>query len=145
MNENNELMMHVYMTADMGVSSTKSVLESIRTKENKIKHVLENELKEYEKFLNISKELLTDEDITPKGNSLFTKMSSDMGIMMETMKDNSDAAIAAMLIEGFTMGITTMQSKVKRYKSVCDKEVLCIARDFLDFQQNEVEKLKEFM
>ena len=145
MNENNELMMHVYKTADMGVSSTKSVLESIRTKENKIKHVLENELKEYEKFLNISKELLTDEDITPKGNSLFTKMSSDMGIMMETMKDNSDAAIAAMLIEGFTMGITTMQSKVKRYKYVCDKEVLCIARDFLDFQQNEVEKLKEFM
>lgn len=145
MNENNELMMHVYKAADMGVSSTKSVLENIRTKENKIKHVLESELKEYEKFLNISKELLTNEDITPKGSSVFTKLSSDMGIMMNTMKDNSDASIAAMLIEGMTMGITTMESKVKNYKSVCEKKILEIAEDFLEFQKEEVDKLKEFM
>ena len=40
---------------------------------------------------------------------IITKIGSDMGIKMETIKDNSDAAIASMLIEGFTMGVTEMK------------------------------------
>ena len=49
MNENLELMMHVYKTSEMGAYSTNSLLEKLQTKENKIKHVLECELKEYQK------------------------------------------------------------------------------------------------
>ena len=99
MNENLELLMHIYKTSDMGVYSTKSLLDTLKTKENKIIHVLEMELKEYEKYLNISSRLLTKNDVTPKGSGMMAKMGSDMGIMMETIKDNSDAAIASMLVE----------------------------------------------
>ena len=38
-----------------------------------------------------------------------------------------------------------MESKIKKYKAVCDKKILEIADDFLKFQENEVEKLKTFM
>ena len=145
MNENNELLMHVYKTAEMGVYTTKTLLGYIKNKENKIKHVLESELKEYERFLMLSEKLLEKDNIEPKGNSLMSKMGSDMGIMMETIKDNSDPALASMIIEGMTMGVVEMENKVKRYKSTCEKKILNIAKDFLKFHENEIEKLKTFM
>lgn len=145
MNENNELLMHIYKTAEMGVYTTKTLLGYIKNKENKIKHVLESELKEYKKYMLTSKKILEKESITPKGNNLMAKVGSDMGIMMETIKDNSDPALASMLIEGITMGVVDMESKVKDYKAVCDKNILEIAKDFLKFQENEIEKLKTFM
>ena len=145
MNENNELLMHIYKTSEMGVFTTKTLLGYIKNKENKIKHVLESELKEYESFMMMSEERLEKSKVEPKGNGLMAKMGSDMGIMMETIKDNSDPALAGMLIEGITMGVIDMQTKIKQYKSVCDKEILEIANNFLKFQENEVEKLKAFM
>ena len=72
-------------------------------------------------------------------------MGSDMGIMMETIKDNSDPALSSMLIEGITMGVVEMESKIKRYKSTCKKDILEFANNFLKFQENEIEKLKSFM
>lgn len=145
MNENNELLMHIYKTSEMGVYTTKTLLDYIKKKENKIKHVLESELKEYEKYMMTSERLLDKEGLEPKGNSLMSKVGSDMGIMMETIKDNSDPALASMLIEGITMGVVEMESKIKKYKAVCDKKILEIAEDFLKFQENEIEKLKTFM
>lgn len=145
MDENNELMMHIYKTSEMGVYTTKTLLGYIKNKENKIKHVLESELKEYEKFMKVSKKTLERQSITPKGNGLMSKVGSDMGIMMETIKDNSDPALASMLIEGITMGVVEMESKIKDYENVCDKKIIEFASDFLKFQENEVEKLKTFM
>ena len=145
MNENNELLVHIYKTAEMGVYTTKTLLNYIKNKENKIKHVLENELKEYEKFMMNSEELLERQELEPKGNGLMAKMGSDFGIMMETIKDNSDSSLAQMLIEGITMGIVDMESKISNYEKVCDKNILKIANNFLEFQRNEVEKLKTFM
>ena len=145
MNENNELLMHIYKTSEMGVESTKNVIDCIKTKDNKIKHVLETELKEYEKFYKISKSKLEKENVKPKGNKIIAKVSSDIGVYFETMKDNSDAAVASMMIEGLTMGIVEMETKINNYQSTCEEDILKIAKDFLKFQQNEVEKLKTFM
>ena len=145
MNENNELLMHIYKASEMGVESTKMVLDCIKTKVNKIKHVLESELKEYEKYFKISRDKLKKQEIKPKGNKIITKMSSDLGVYFETMKDNSDAAIASMMVEGLTMGVIEMETKISNYQSTCEEDILKIAKDFLEFQNNEVNKLKTFM
>lgn len=73
------------------------------------------------------------------------KLSSKMGITMETMKDNSDPAIASMVIEGLTMGIVEMQTKIENYKKLVDKKILKLSIKFLKFQEEEIEKLKIFM
>ena len=145
MNENMELMMHVYQDAEMGVYTTNNLLTLLLRKENKIKHVLECEIKEYEKFMKESELLLEENDVKPKTSGMMAKIGSDMGIKMETIKDNSDPALAQMLIEGFTMGTVNMEAKIKKYKAVADKKYLKIAQDFLAYQQNEIEKLKTFL
>ena len=68
-----------------------------------------------------------------------------MGIMMETIKDNSDAAIASMLTEGFTMGIVEMETKIKSYKDIVPNSTIKLAKNLLKFQQKEIEILKTFM
>lgn len=145
MDENLELLMHVYQTADMGVYATKNLLELLRKKDNKIIHVLEEELKEYEKYTQISETMLKKYDADPKSSGIMAKMSSDIGMTIETMKDNSDPAIAAMLIEGLTMGTVEMNIKIDKYKRTNKKDILQIAHNLLEFQENEIEKLKTFL
>ena len=61
------------------------------------------------------------------------------------MKDNSDPAIASMVIEGLTMGIVEMETKIESYKKIVDKKILKLSNKFLKFQEEEIEKLKTFM
>lgn len=145
MNENMELLNSVYENAEMGVHTLNNLSDNLRKKDNKIKGLIEDELKEYNSFLKESEKLLKKNKIEPKKTNLMAKLSSKMGITIETMKDNSDAAIASMVIEGITMGIVEIQTKIENYKKLVDKKILKLANKFLKFQEEEIEKLKKFM
>ncbi len=145
MNENMELLNFVYESAEMGVHTLNILSDSLRKRDNKIKGLIEDELKEYNNFLKESEKLLKKNKIEPKKTNLMAKLSSKMGITMETMKDNSDPAIASMVIEGLTMGIVEMQTKIENYKKLVDKKILKLSIKFLKFQEEEIEKLKTFM
>ncbi len=145
MNENMELLNFVYENAEMGVHTLNNLSDILRNKDNKIKGLIEDELKEYNSFLKESEKLLKKNKIEPKKTNMMAKISSKMGIKMETIKDNSDPAIASMVIEGLTMGIVEMETKIENYKKLVDKKVLKLSTKFLKFQEEEIEKLKTFM
>ena len=113
MNENNELMLHVYK------SSVENVLDNLKNKENNIKTLLESELKKYEHYFSVSKSILERNDVDLPNENILAKIGNDIGVMFETMKDNSDSAIAKMMIEGLTMGVVEMESKISKYSDVC--------------------------
>ena len=112
MNENLELIMHMFTASDMGVYTTTNLINLLNKKENKIKHLLETELKEYEKFLSISEDILKRNDVEPKSSGMMAKLGSDISMTMDTMKDNSDSAVAGILIQGFTMGVIEIETKM---------------------------------
>ena len=145
MNENMELLNFVYENAEMGVHTLNNLSDILRNKDNKIKSLIEDELKEYNNFLKESEKLLKKNKLEPKKTNLMAKFSSKMGIAMETMKDNSDPAIASMVIEGLTMGIVEMETKIENYKKIVDKKILKLSNKFVKFQEEEIEKLKTFM
>ncbi len=145
MNENMELLNFVYENAEMGVHTLNNLSDILRNKDNKIKGLIEDELKEYNSFLKEAEKLLKKNKVEPKKTNLMAKISSKMGIAMETMKDNSDPAIASMVIEGLTMGIVEMETKIENYKKLVDKKILKLSTKFLKFQEEEIEKLKTFM
>lgn len=140
-----ELLNFVYENAEMGVHTLNILSDTLRKRDNKIKGLIEDELKEYNSFLKEAEKLLKKNKIEPKKTNLMAKLSSKMGITMETMKDNSDPAIASMVIEGLTMGIVEMQTKIENYKKIVDKKILKLSTKFLKFQEEEIEKLKTFM
>lgn len=145
MNENTELLEYIYQNAEMGVFTLTKLLKLINNTENKIKKVIEDELKMYESFLKDSKKLIKKIKVEPKENKLMTKLSAGMGIKMDLLKDNSDASIAHMLTEGITMGIVDVSTKIDNYKDVADKSIIKLAKDFLKYQQDEVEVLKKYL
>ena len=145
MNQNLELLTEIYKNSEMGVFSTTTLMNKIKAKENKIKPVLENEIKLYEDFVKRSKKILKSYDAIPKDSNKMAKISSSIGITMETLKDNSDSALSQMLIEGLTMGVVSITTKISQYIKVADRKVIKLAKDFKNFQEEEIEKLKAYM
>lgn len=145
MNENNELLLYIYENADMGVKSTTTLIRTINGKDNKIKKVLEGELKGYENFLKKSEKLLKKYKIEKKTKGIMADMGSFMGIKMEMLKDNSDARVADMLTKGFTMGNIDITKKIDMYKDDAEKDILDLAKELLEFGKANIEYLKPYL
>lgn len=145
MKEKNELLLHVYKDCDMSVTTLTELLDDLKEKDNKIKGVVEDLLKEYQSFLNRSKECLEKENIPLETEGIMTKMMANMGVSKEVKHDNSDSSIADLLIKGISMGSIDMEKKLEDYKKEVEKEDLKVAKEFLKFQQKAIDKLKKFL
>ena len=145
MKTENELLQHIYQDASMATFTLTKLLENLKEKDNKIKDATEDILKEYEQFAKTSKQLLQEQKIIPQEESMMAKMGASMGIKKEVINDNSDASMAEMLIQGISMGSLEMQKKIKAYEKKIDEETLKLAKFFLKFQENAIEKLKKYL
>lgn len=146
MNENNELLTYIYQNAKMGVKSCTNLIQIINGKDNKIKKIVEGELKGYEEFVKKAEKMLKKNKIEePKEKGFMADMMSKMGMNMELMKDNSDARIADMLTKGFTMGNIDIQKKLDRFEDDADKDILKLAKELLDFGKKNIELLKPYL
>lgn len=121
------------------------VLNDLKEKDNKIKRILEDILKEYESFQEKSLKKLESHDQEVKEKGKFSKMMAGMGIDKEVKNDNSDASIADMLIQGISMGSIDTEKKIKSYDKDVDKEQLSFAKDFLKFQEKAIDQLKKYL
>lgn len=145
MDENLELLEYIYQTADMGAKSMTALLNDIKEKDNKIKSLISEQLKGYEKYIKESKELLKKYKTEPKDKGVMADLMSKMGIKREVMMDNSDSAIADMLIEGFTMGNLEMNKKIDLFEGKVDKKIINLAKDLLKFGEDNIKKVKPYL
>ena len=145
MSENSEMLLFIYQNASMGYKSCTNLIKTLNGKDNKIKKVVEGELKGYENFVNRSEKLMKKFKVKPKDESIVTDIMNKMGVNMEMMKDNSDSRVADMLTKGFTMGNVDISKKIDRYEDDCDKDILKLAKDLLKFGQENIEYLKPFL
>lgn len=145
MNENNELALYIYKNADMGVKATTQLIKLLNSRDNKIKNIVEGELKGYENFLKKSKSFLKKHKISPQSNSIFAEISSYVGMNIEFIKDNSDAKIADMLIRGFTMGNIEIDKKIDKFKDDADKSLLKLAKELKKFGEENINLLKPYL
>ena len=140
MNENVELLNYIHEDSLMGILSLTTMIRKLNDKDNKIKKLIESELKDYEHYKKESEKMLKKY----KGEIL------EVSIMAKTMAKmklnfDSDAKIADILTRGFTMGTIDMNKKIDEYKKSADKSVLKLAKEFLEFQNKNIELLKEYL
>lgn len=145
MKENYELMECIYKDAEMSVYTLSCLTEDLKNKDNKIKKLLEDILKEYKEWEKKSAKYLKKGNKEPLNNSIMTKMMANMGIKKEVISDNSDSSIAKMLIKGVSTGSVDMEKKIKAYDKDVDKSDLKIAKEFLKFQEKTIDELKEYL
>ena len=145
MDENLELLEYIYQTADMGAKSLTDLLNDLKEKDGKIKELVSEQVKGYEKYIKESEKLLKKYDTMPKGKGVMAEMMSKMGISKEVNKDNSDSAIADMLIQGFMMGNLDMKKKIEYYEKHVDKKIINLAKELLEFGENAVKQAEEYL
>ena len=145
MNRQCELLEKIYKDASMGRFSTQKLLENLKGKDNKITGVVEAIFQDYSSFEQKAKEALIVQDKKPEEEGNMAKMMSSMGIFKEVLTDNSDSAIADLLIQGLSMGEIEMQKRVDNASDDINKDDLKLAKDFLKFQQKAQKELKKYL
>lgn len=145
MNMHYELLEKIYKDASMGRFSTQKLLENLKGKDNKITGVVEAIFQDYSSFEQKAKEALIVQDKKPEEEGNMAKMMSSMGIFKEVLTDNSDSAIADLLIQGLSMGEIEMQKRVDNAGDDINKDDLKLAKDFLKFQQKAQKELKKYL
>lgn len=145
MNENKELLVLINENTKMGLASTKELLKLIKEKDNKIKKVLEDELNKYEELYKKCKTLMKKNKVQSEKSGLLKNLTATLAMKMEVNKDNSDSKLASILIRGFNMGNVDIEAKIKSYKKEASKDILSLAREVLEFGENEIKLLKDFL
>lgn len=145
MKENNELILHIYQDAEMSCFTIEKLINDLKEKDNKIKGSVEEILHEYQEWKQKSKKLLQKENAEIAENTLIAKIMAGSSIKKEVNNDNSDSAIADMLIKGISMGTIDMEKKIHAYDKDVNREDLNIAKEFLKFQERCIDKLKKYL
>lgn len=145
MNENEEILEYIYQTSNMGMESTKDLINSLKGKDNKIKKLIEEIEKNYEKYAKETQKLLNKKDLKAKPIGMMAKAMSKMSITKEMISDNSDANIADMLIQGLTMGNLELTKHIDNYEKTADKKIINLAKSLKKFGEEYIEKLKVYL
>ena len=145
MDEKLELLEYIYKNAEMGAYSSEKLIQDINGKENKIKKPLEGILKGYENFKQDSKKMIKKNKYQLETSGIMAKMNSSISMKMRVAKDNSDSAIAKLLTEGLTMGCVDITAKIDRYEKDADKKIIKMAKDYLKFQKEAIDFLKDYL
>ena len=91
-----------------------------------------------------TKELLTQKGYKTEEIPLSQKMTSWLGIQLNTLNNSSNSKIAEILIQGNDMGIVKGVKNINNMKFKND-EIKNILEDFVSLQQKNIEELKKFL
>lgn len=91
----------------------------------------------------IQKEYRKEKEVPPEG-SLIDRTKVWGGIQMNTLLNASTDHLANMMIQNNTKGITELMKVVKENKGV-QREYYEIAQELMDFEENNIEKLKAYL
>ena len=145
MNKECTLIEKIYKDAAMGRYSTQKLMENLKGKDNKITDDVEGIFEGYSSFEEKAKEVLISCNMTPEEEGSIAKMMSSMGIMKEVLTDNSDPAIADLLIQGISMGVIEMEKRIKGASDDINKDHIKLAKEFLKFQEKAQKKMEKYL
>ena len=141
-NINLTILNEIAKAAKMGMESISYVTEKVGDESMK-----ENLSTQYSGYGNIV-EKVNDQFQTygevPDEAPARDKMMSWMGVQMNTITDKSNSHIAEMMIQGNIMGIVECQ-KLINHNPYADEPVKNLLHEFVTFQNNNIEKMKEFL
>lgn len=126
----------------MGMDSISTISEKVE--DNNFKNDLLFQYDKYNEILNRVNSELKNYDDFPKELPPMQKTMGYIDIQLSTLNDKSNSHIAEMLIKGTNMGIIE-GVKLKNRNPDIDPNISSILDDFIEFQENNVEKLQQYL
>ncbi len=143
MNTTEELLLFIGQNTRMGIENLATVLTFVKPGSS-LHAVLEGQRKGYVNLNDEAVALLHKHHIEPKDAPFVAKMWAFISTQLHTLADKSEEHIAALLIEGTTMGIIDIQRHINDAGGAAP-EALEIANTLLHFQEGAVAKFKEYL
>ena len=135
------LYQEIYKGCKMGAESIVNLLPKVD--DEKLRSELTAQLDRYEEFSSRARTGLFDMDKTPKEEGAATRLSAKVGVMMNTMIDNTSSHIAQMIIQGCSMGITDLLKAVNAHDEKDEADRL--AREVVAFEESCTENMKQYL
>lgn len=142
MNGNAELLNFVYQNSQMGIDTIGQLIDI--TEDNEFREFLKIQKADYEEFHEKARDMLNENGFDEKGISLFEKIRTYLMINFQTLTDKSTQHIAQMLIIGSNMGVTEAIQDLNKYKEA-EKDIIKLMEKLKDYEEKNIEKLKEFL
>lgn len=128
--------------ACMGRDAIHFILDKVEDK--KLNKELNNQ---YNKYKSISDKIASMypeySEKSPHETSALNKVMTWYGVEMKTLFDKSTSKIAELLLQGTNMGIIEGR-KLLNHKDT-NKDVHALVQEYVDMQEDAVEKLKKFL
>lgn len=126
----------------MGMDSISTISEKVE--DNNFKDDLLFQYDKYNEILNRVNSELKNYDDFPKELPPLQKTMGYIDIQLSTLNDKSNSHIAEMLIKGTNMGIIE-GVKLKNRNPDIDPTISNILDDFIQFQENNLERLQKYL
>lgn len=134
----------LYKNVKMGADSIIDLMPKVSDK--RLREEMTAELEHYEGFAKDIRAILFADGEEPQEESFMSKLGVKMGVMMNTMMDDTTSHIAEMMIKGATMGITATTKLIRENENTsCSEEALALARRIIGYEEESIERLKEFL
>lgn len=138
------LLKGVYQNAKMGSEALLSLLPKVA--DSDLRRDLTAQLDGYEGYAKRAEEYLCEQGSEAQGASLWQKVTTKVGIGVNTLMDSDTSHIAEMVIEGSNMNITDSVKLLREYENChVSEKALRLCRDMIDFEQSNVERMQEYL
>lgn len=128
--------------ADMGRDAVEHVLKL--TEDDSLRSVLETQLSDYQNSYEAADRLLREKGGQAQSAPAFARMMTRISSDIKTLSDHSSSKIAELVIQGNTMGITTMSKHIHDYDGE-DTGIVELAKKQVEMEQRNIEELKRFL
>ena len=142
MKQNEELLNKIYQDTKMGEENINVLLQSVG--DTKLRGDLITQMEGYASLNTKAKRRIYEDRENPVEEAFFTKLMASGMTRINAATANTPQKIAQMMIEGSTMGIVEAQ-KTLNHCSGASKPVRKLANEVISFEQNNIERLKEYL
>lgn len=137
-----EMLQHLCQGAEMGRDSASYVLEM--SDNDRFREALKSQIDDYQRSYEAASKMLQDRGGAAEAVNPMAKAMAHVSSSVKTLTDHSPSKIAEMMIQGNTMGITTLVRHMNEYGNG-DPAVTEMAKLQVEMEQENIEEMKKFL
>ena len=142
MDETTQLYQFIYENATMGKDTVKHLLTV--TEEKEMETLLTDQMSEYSDISEKARKALEQRKVEAQKIGPLTKMSTDLMINFNLIKDRSASHMAEMMTQGSTMGIVEITKQLKDLPNA-DDSAKRLGNKLLKMEEHNIDQLKAYL
>ena len=142
MDKNVEALKEICKGVKMGMNSIEYLQDKVQG--NELSNYLKHEYSMYNNVLDKVNDAFSNYNTEPNDPSFGTRAMLWYGIQTNTIVDHTDSKLSELLMQGTNMGIIEGR-RILNANPDLDTDVKNLINDFVSYQEDSVEKLKEFL